>query len=416
MDFGQTQDQMPQDDTMMQLELQRRLKFADALRNQSAPEGQMVSGHYVAPSITQQLAGLANKYVAGKQEQGAMKQYGDYQAAKAKKYADLMTGLEKGKETITTDTTPFKIQIPNGQTPPTENLGGMQPYNNGMKSIDVPNTTKTSTFSPYSQQEYMAKVLQTMPEFAPKFLEADIARKGQQEQLKAQHEYDTLIHKRDRGEKLTDTENANLFELKKLGITEEAKARENALSRNITLRGQDLVSSRADQANRIAQGKTVFDRTNTLRNDFSQLPEVKSWNVIQPQLVAARQAATDTSGGSDLNLIYAMGKVMDPNSVVREGELQLAGNTGSLGSKLQGYYKSVANGGNLPPNVKKDLLQQIENRAAASEQLYNNTKTKYGQIATQYNLNPNELFVEGITSPGVNVDYNGKYGLTPRNK
>ena len=65
MDFGQTQDQMPQDDTMMQLELQRKLKLADALRQQSTPEGQMVSGHYVAPSWTQQLANLYGKYQAG---------------------------------------------------------------------------------------------------------------------------------------------------------------------------------------------------------------------------------------------------------------------------------------------------------------------------------------------------------------
>ena len=233
---------IPADDAMVQLELKRKLAMADALRNQEAPQGQMVSGHYVAPSWTQALAGLANKYVAGQQEQNAMKQYGDYQAAKAKKYADLMTNLEKGKETVTTDTTPFQIQIPNGpESTSMDNLGGMQPINK--KTIDVPNTTKTSTFSPYSQQEYMAKVLQAMPEFAPKFLEADIARKGQQEQLKAQHEYDMLIHKRDRGEKLTDTENANLFELKKLGITEEAKARENALTRGVTMRGQDMTNA-----------------------------------------------------------------------------------------------------------------------------------------------------------------------------
>lgn len=89
--FGQNVDQqMPQDDTMMQLELQRRLKFADALRQQAAPEGQMVSGHYVAPSWTQQLANLAGKYVAGKQESEAMKQYGQYQTSKAQKYADLL--------------------------------------------------------------------------------------------------------------------------------------------------------------------------------------------------------------------------------------------------------------------------------------------------------------------------------------
>jgi hypothetical protein len=98
--FGQNVDQqMPQDDSMMQLELQRRMKFADALRNQAAPEGQMVSGHYVAPSWTQHLASLANKYVAGQNEQQAMKQYGEAQTSKAQKLADLM----KGKTTFEAD-------------------------------------------------------------------------------------------------------------------------------------------------------------------------------------------------------------------------------------------------------------------------------------------------------------------------
>jgi len=97
MDFGQTQDQMPQDDTMMQLELQRRLRFADALRQQEAPQGQMVSGHYVAPSWTQQLSNLYGKYQAGQQEQGAMKQYGEYQTSKAKKYAEALSETDPVK-------------------------------------------------------------------------------------------------------------------------------------------------------------------------------------------------------------------------------------------------------------------------------------------------------------------------------
>lgn len=89
--FGQNVDQQaPQDDAMMQLELQRRMKFADALRQQEAPQGQMVSGHYVAPSWTQNLANLYGKYQAGQQEKDVMKQYGEYQTSKAKKYADLL--------------------------------------------------------------------------------------------------------------------------------------------------------------------------------------------------------------------------------------------------------------------------------------------------------------------------------------
>lgn len=88
---------MPQDDAMMELELKRKMKFADALRNQETPQGQMVSGHYVAPSITQHLAGLANKYQAGQQEQEAMKQYGEAQTSKAKKYADLLSETDNVK-------------------------------------------------------------------------------------------------------------------------------------------------------------------------------------------------------------------------------------------------------------------------------------------------------------------------------
>ena len=94
---GMPQDQMPQDDAMMQLELQRRMKFADALRNQAAPEGQMVSGHYVAPSWTQYLANAVGKYQAGQQEKDVMKQYGEYQKSKSQKYADLLGEADNAK-------------------------------------------------------------------------------------------------------------------------------------------------------------------------------------------------------------------------------------------------------------------------------------------------------------------------------
>ena len=104
--FGNQED-LPQDDTMMQLELQRRLKFADALRNQEAPQGQMVSGHYVAPSWTQQLAGLANKYIGGQQEREAIKQYGDYKSAENTKMIDALKKFGKAFEPTTQTQTTY---------------------------------------------------------------------------------------------------------------------------------------------------------------------------------------------------------------------------------------------------------------------------------------------------------------------
>jgi hypothetical protein len=55
-----------------QEEIARRRRLADMLRQQSAqPEGQMVSGQYVAPSITQRLASLFNAYQGGQIDQRA---------------------------------------------------------------------------------------------------------------------------------------------------------------------------------------------------------------------------------------------------------------------------------------------------------------------------------------------------------
>jgi hypothetical protein len=167
---------LPADDTAMQLELKRRLKMAEALQQQAGPEGQMVSGHYVAPSWTQYLANAYGKYQGGKQEREALGQFGEYQKGKQAKLANLLTDLQQGKETKTYDNTPYQIQIPSGEAPQTENLGAMQPYNNGMKTIDVPMTNTSVSYKPYSQKEFMAKVGSTMPDMLPKMLESQFAQ------------------------------------------------------------------------------------------------------------------------------------------------------------------------------------------------------------------------------------------------
>jgi len=141
---------LPADDTAMQLELKRRLKMAEALQQQELPQGQMVSGHYVAPSWTQYLANAIGKYQGAKQEKEALGQFGEYQKGKQAKLANLLTDLGQGK------------------TEPMD-------YN---EAGNMPGMEQTT---PFSQKEYMARVLQTMPELAPKFLEANLTNQFKEE-------------------------------------------------------------------------------------------------------------------------------------------------------------------------------------------------------------------------------------------
>jgi hypothetical protein len=75
-------------------DISQQRKLAEQLRKQGADElqGQMVSGHYVAPSWTQQLARVLNTYAGTEIEGQADKKEQDYNTQKSKKFADILAG------------------------------------------------------------------------------------------------------------------------------------------------------------------------------------------------------------------------------------------------------------------------------------------------------------------------------------
>lgn len=109
--------------TPEQMEIARRYRMADVLRKQAEEptQGQMVSGHYVAPSWTQHLSKLLSSYGAGKMERDASesaKKYGEQQRTDftdtATKYAEALRGTPEQQ-------TPYQADNPFG-----EDLGNLQ--------------------------------------------------------------------------------------------------------------------------------------------------------------------------------------------------------------------------------------------------------------------------------------------------
>jgi hypothetical protein len=104
---------LPANDAMAQLELQRRLRIAQQLQQSKAPEGQMISGHYVAPSWTQQLASAYGAYKGRKAEEEALKGYGEYTKSKETKMAEALKKLGGAFEPKTvTNTTMQATDVP----------------------------------------------------------------------------------------------------------------------------------------------------------------------------------------------------------------------------------------------------------------------------------------------------------------
>jgi hypothetical protein len=102
--FGDNTDTTSSDDaTLQQINLKRKLALADSLRNTPELQGQMVSGHYVAPAWTQSLANVANKYIGNKISENAMKEYGTAQKTQQAKMADVLKNLTPHTEEVQLD-------------------------------------------------------------------------------------------------------------------------------------------------------------------------------------------------------------------------------------------------------------------------------------------------------------------------
>lgn len=133
-------------------------------------------------------------------------------------------------------------------------------------------------------------------------------------------------------------------------------------------------------------GGVNFTDERNMRTRFEGLPDVQNYHAILPSAQAAHNVGNN--GGGDLDLVYAFAKVMDPGSVVREGEVTMSQNTGGLGDRIQGMLSSLSNGRHLDANVRRGLLAEIDNRVAQYRATYNQVRKNYFRMADRYHFDP----------------------------
>ena len=133
------------------------------------------------------------------------------------------------------------------------------------------------------------------------------------------------------------------------------------------------------------------DRRDTeikLRSDFAADPEVKSYRAAMP-IVSSALRPRKKSGQTDLTLIYAYAKLMDPTTGVREGEMANAQNTSPWAqSKIQTLQNQLDGSGNLPPEVKRGLEQEIIGNARQRRKAYEARRAQFSADAEAYGLDP----------------------------
>jgi hypothetical protein len=167
-------------------------------------------------------------------------------------------------------------------------------------------------------------------------------------------------------------------------------------SRNISPYQQAQLDLDRDRISAASANKSRDDERSALkteqglRKEFRSLPSVKSYESALP-IVESAKTAPDTPAG-DLQIVYSVGKALDPDSVVREGELQLTQNATPFLQKVVGKARAEIQGkGRLTPATRRDLIEMLDQRMSGYKQAYDRDYQQYSQYARESGVDPSRI-------------------------
>lgn len=150
-------------------------------------------------------------------------------------------------------------------------------------------------------------------------------------------------------------------------------------------------------------GSENFGYTLSLRKEFDQ----QSRNFITvrdsySRLLAARE---QNSAAGDIAMIFSYMKLLDPTSVVREGEQATAQNAAGIPDQIRNAYNKALTGQRLNDNQRTDFVNTAGQLYSSQLEFQNRLRDEFRTTAGQFGLDPIKVAPDlgaGITAPATN--------------
>lgn len=124
-----------------------------------------------------------------------------------------------------------------------------------------------------------------------------------------------------------------------------------------------------------------------LRKQFTALPEVKNYSLIDSAARVVAQAIKDPSAVATQELVRRAVQLVEPGMAVREGEQQAIAKSQSIPDYLKGALQTALTGeGGLQPDVREGILRIAQRAYETQAGQYNSIKSFYENIAKERNL------------------------------
>lgn len=135
----------------------------------------------------------------------------------------------------------------------------------------------------------------------------------------------------------------------------------------------------------------AFKSEMELRKEYDTLPEVKDYKTVRSNFERIRQGVQLGTGAGDAAIVFGYMKMLDPTSVVREGEQATTRNAAGVPEAIRGMYNQLIGGGQLSGEARQQILSAAEKVYGESSANIEEVNKRYSGYAGDYRLDPNRI-------------------------
>lgn len=135
----------------------------------------------------------------------------------------------------------------------------------------------------------------------------------------------------------------------------------------------------------------MFKNEMELGERYDSLPEVKDYKIVRSNYERIRKGVQLGTGAGDAAIVFGYMKMLDPTSVVREGEQASASNAAGVPEQIRGLYNRVSGGGNLSTEARRQIAEAASKVYEDAATNIGDLNTKYTGLATSWKLDPSRI-------------------------
>jgi hypothetical protein len=136
-----------------------------------------------------------------------------------------------------------------------------------------------------------------------------------------------------------------------------------------------------------------------LRKEWTGNAAVKDFATQASAYGRIINSSRDDSAAGDLALIFGFMKMLDPGSVVREGEFATAQNAAGIPDRVRNAYNNAIDGTRLNPAQRTEFTNIADNIYSGAEGEYQKLIDQYTSIANRQGINPQNVIIDYRASP-----------------